>query len=150
MDFPCFYNVWCLLAGCGLLQLFARFSSSTKGMILTISGLLVLIIGIQMSEVIPWLRWIPVELPSFCALPDSGKKRFVNRPLLIDLLTGLMHCGPLQAMQLYALGTGSFVSGAPTMFVFAMGTVPLMLVFGSSTSLVPRKYLKYMPKISPS
>ena len=38
-----------------------------------------------------------------------------------------MPCGPLQAMQVYALSTGSFFKGALSMFLFALGTVPLML-----------------------
>ena len=41
---------------------------------------------------------------------------------------------PLQTMQLYALGTGSFVMGALSMFAFSIGTVPLMLGFGYISS----------------
>ena len=41
-----------------------------------------------------------------------------------------MSCGPLQAMQLYALSTGSFLMGALSMFLFALGTIPLMLGIG--------------------
>lgn len=41
-----------------------------------------------------------------------------------------MPCGPLQAMQIYALSTGSFVTGAFSMFLFGLGTIPLMLFIG--------------------
>lgn len=41
-----------------------------------------------------------------------------------------MPCGPLQAMQIYALSTGSFVKGALSMFLFCLGTIPLMLCVG--------------------
>lgn len=34
------------------------------------------------------------------------------------------------------------------MLAFALGTVPLMLLFGSLGSLIPRKYMKYMIKLS--
>lgn len=51
-------------------------------------------------------------------------------PLIVGLLNGLMPCGPLQLMQLYALGTGSFLQGALAMFFFSLGTVPLMLGMG--------------------
>lgn len=51
-------------------------------------------------------------------------------PFFIGLLNGLMPCGPLQLMQLYALGTGSFTQGALSMFFFSLGTVPLMLGLG--------------------
>ena len=48
----------------------------------------------------------------------------------IGLLNGFMPCGPLQAMQLYALSTGGFLSGALSMLLFGLGTVPLMLGSG--------------------
>ena len=47
----------------------------------------------------------------------------------MGLLNGLMPCGPLQTMQVYALGTGSFLAGALSMFLFSLGTVPLLLGF---------------------
>ena len=41
-----------------------------------------------------------------------------------------MPCGPLQAMQMYALSTGSLIQGAIAMLLFGLGTVPLMLFIG--------------------
>ena len=51
-----------------------------------------------------------------------------KNPFLIGLLNGLMPCGPLQAMQVYALSTGNLVSGSISMLIFGLGTLPLMLV----------------------
>lgn len=34
------------------------------------------------------------------------------------------------------------------MFVFVLGTVPLMYIFGAINSFIPRKYYKYMIKAS--
>lgn len=50
-----------------------------------------------------------------------------TNPFVIGLLNGLMPCGPLQAMQIYALSTGSFYKGFISMFLFCLGTIPLML-----------------------
>ena len=50
-----------------------------------------------------------------------------------------MPCGPLQAMQVYALSTGSFITGALSMFLFSLGTVPLMLCVGIIYNLVKGK-----------
>lgn len=41
---------------------------------------------------------------------------------VMGLLNGFMPCGPLQLMQLYALGTGSFMVGALSMFFFSLGS----------------------------
>lgn len=52
-------------------------------------------------------------------------------PFLLGLVNGLMPCGPLQAMQVYAVATGSVAVGALSLFAFCLGTVPLMFVADS-------------------
>jgi len=59
-----------------------------------------------------------------------------------------MPCGPLQAMQLYALGTGSFIAGSLSMLAFSLGTVPLLFAFGALGSLLSSKFSKNMIKAS--
>lgn len=59
-----------------------------------------------------------------------------------------MPCGALQTMQLYALGTGSFVLGALSMFVFSLGTVPLMLGFGYISSRLTKNFSNKIFKYS--
>jgi sulfite exporter TauE/SafE len=51
-------------------------------------------------------------------------------------------------MQIYALGTGSFVTGAMSMFLFSLGTVPLMFGFGALSSLLSSKFTHKMIKVS--
>ena len=67
-------------------------------------------------------------------LPQSLRLRMASHgassSLCLGLLNGLMPCGPLQALQLYALSTGSWWMGALSMLCFSLGTVPLMLGFG--------------------
>lgn len=124
------------------------YTMSFKSMVFTLAGALVLIIGIQMWGIIPGFRKLSLELPSFCKLPKGAQKKFYGKPLIIGLLTGIMPCGPLSAMWMYSMGTGSTAKGAITMFVFVLGTVPLMYVFGALNSFIPRKYYKYMVKAS--
>ena len=59
-----------------------------------------------------------------------------------------MPCGSMYAMWLFAMSGGSAGRGALVMLAFALGTVPLMLLFGSLGSLIPRRYMKYMVKLS--
>jgi uncharacterized protein len=62
-----------------------------------------------------------------------------NGPLAIGLVTGLLPCGPLQAMQIYALGTGSAAAGALSMAVYALGTMPVLFSFGTVISSLSRE-----------
>ncbi len=66
----------------------------------------------------------------------------------IGLINGLMPCGPLQAMQLYALSTGSWWVGALSMLVFSLGTVPLMLGFGWIGGYLNRRFAGPVRRIS--
>ena len=86
----------------------------------------------------------------------SGKlkncKRFskikTKNPLIIGILNGFMPCGPLQAMQIYALSTASIFYGAISMFLFCLGTIPLMLFFGSFINLCKGKAKVIINKIA--
>lgn len=71
-----------------------------------------------------------------------------NSSLWIGLINGLMPCGPLQAMQLYALATGSWWKGALSMLAFSLGTVPLMLGFGLVSGRLNRRFAGPMRKAS--
>ena len=58
-----------------------------------------------------------------------------------------MPCGPLQSMEIVALASGSWVAGAFSMFCFSLGTVPLMLGFGSlDTSEAGKKFTRQILK----
>ena len=105
------------------------------------AGLFMIIMGLNMSGY-SLFRKFNIKLPwSFCSMKKNGKTPFV-----VGLLNGLMPCGPLQTMQLYALGTGSAISGAASMFVFSLGTVPLMLGFGAISGLLSKDHTKQLVK----
>lgn len=70
-------------------------------------------------------------------------------PMMTGLLSGLfIACGPLQAMYLYAAGTGSFVNGMASLVAFGLGTLPVMLGFGGLTSAISHKTTKRILKIA--
>lgn len=107
------------------------------------AGVFMLMMGFNMAG-FSTFRKFHIKLPhAACkAKTKSGS------PFIVGLLNGLMPCGPLQTMQLFALGTGSAVKGALSMFVFAAGTVPLMLAFGAVSGLLSKGYTKKILKFS--
>ena len=123
------------------------FSGTAKGIVAILSGIFMVIMGLNMLSTIPFLRKLNIKMPKL-----FGNKIYNNNgkdgPLYIGLLNGLMPCGPLQAMQLYALGTGSFFAGATSMFFFSIGTVPVMFGLGALSSLLSAKFTKSMLKVS--
>ena len=130
----------------GALGSAVSFSGTAKGTVAIIAGAFMIIMGINMLNLFPWLRKIIPSLPVV-----FGNKIYNNngkRPFWVGMLNGLMPCGPLQAMQLYALASGSFWAGATSMLVFSLGTVPLMFGFGTLSSFLSSKYTRQILKVS--
>lgn len=106
-----------------------------------LAGLFMIVMGLNMSGY-GLFRKFNIRLPwSACNIKKSGKA-----PFIVGILNGFMPCGPLQTMQLYALGTGSAIIGATSMFIFALGTVPLMLGFGAISGLLSKDHTKQLVK----
>lgn len=116
---------------------------STQASIAIIAGLFMVIMGFNMAGYSAF-RKLTIKLPwSKCNSKKSG-----STPFVVGLINGFMPCGPLQTMQLYALASGSALKGATSMFIFAIGTVPLMLGFGLIANLMNQNNTKKLMKIS--
>lgn len=122
---PILYNAgrvlsYTLIGGAaGLLGSVISIDERVSGVILLLAAIVMCLMALNMLGIVDF------------ELPKLGTVRTGSRnPFVIGLLNGLMPCGPLQAMQIYALSTGSAAGGALAMFLFGIGTVPLMLFMG--------------------
>lgn len=124
----------------GALGSAVSFSGTLKGVVQLLAGVFMVIMGLNMLGVFPWLRRLNPRMPKLFARKINVEKAASKSPLYVGLLNGLMPCGPLQAMQLYALSTGSPVEGALSMLLFSLGTVPLMLGLGALSAVLNKKF----------
>ncbi|MDR0759913.1 MAG: sulfite exporter TauE/SafE family protein, partial [Treponema sp.] len=111
-------------------------SGRFQGLVQLAAGVFMVIMGINMLGLFPALRRFTPRMPRIFARKIDEQKAARRNPLVIGLLNGFMPCGPLQAMQLYALSTGSPIAGGVSMFLFSLGTVPLMFGIGAVSSLL--------------
>lgn len=111
-----------------------------QGILKIIAGLFMVIMGINMLDLFPWLRKFTIRMPKFLARKVGDQKAKATRPFIVGILNGFMPCGPLQSMWIVALATGNPFAGALSMFLFSLGTVPLMLGLGSIVSALGRKF----------
>ncbi|HHX62201.1 MAG TPA: heavy metal transporter [Epulopiscium sp.] len=132
----------------GALGSIVSFSGPMKGIVQILVGIFMVIMGLNMLNIFPWLRKFNPRMPKVFAKKIYTQKLNSNSPFFIGLINGLMPCGPLQAMQLYALSTGSSLKGAISMFLFSVGTFPLMFAFGALSSLLNKKFTGNMMKAS--
>jgi sulfite exporter TauE/SafE len=114
-------------------------SDGMKGAVQVAAGFFMVVMGLNMLGIFPALKRFNLSLPRLRHMPE-GKRG--GAPFYVGLLNGLMPCGPLQAMQLYALSTGDPLKGALSMLTFSLGTVPLMFGLGALSSILSASFTR--------
>ena len=129
---------------------FFAISPLFSGIVMIIAAVFMLIMALNLVTHFSFLQMLSIHTPKFIAKLLFRQKNSSKPlgPFLIGLANGLMPCGPLQAMQLYALATGSIITGALSLFFYALGTAPLMFGLGNVISLISNKFMKRALKIS--
>ncbi|MEW5996370.1 MAG: sulfite exporter TauE/SafE family protein [Candidatus Micrarchaeota archaeon] len=115
-------------AAFGLVGSVIAFTPEMRGAAALVAGVFLVVYGLGMLG-INGLGGLRFGMPGF--VNGIMQKMGGRGPLVTGLLNGLMiACGPLQAMYIFAAGTGSVLSGAAALFFFGLGTLPPMLGFG--------------------
>jgi len=105
-------------------------------------GIIMLVLGLNLLDVFPWAKRLQPTLPGFISrhLLLAEKLNHTLTPALLGAVTFFLPCGFTQSMQLYALSSGSFITGSLTMLVFALGTLPVLALLSfASLSLHSRR-----------
>ena len=108
-----------------------------------IIGTVMLVLGINLLDVFHWTKRLQPSMPKFLSRHAFGVSKINHTltPLLVGVASFFLPCGFTQSMQIYALSTGSFLTGALTMSSFAFGTLPVLaLVSFSSLSIKNSRY----------
>lgn len=114
-------------------------SNNLLGFLTVLIGGVMIFFGLKLIEIFPALRDKNITLPSSIArlfgLKKEVKEYSHKSAIVMGMLTFFLPCGFTQAMQLYAVSTGSFWQGAAIMGLFAVGTAPGLLGIGGLTSV---------------
>lgn len=130
-----------------------QLSLTITGLLTILVGLSMLIIGAQLTDVFPrlsgWQFTLPKGISRFLGIDTHKQAEYSHKnSMILGGLTFFLPCGFTQAMQLFAMSTGSPLSGALTMGVFALGTAPGLLGIGGLTSVINGKQSKYFFKFA--
>lgn len=98
-------------------------------------AVILLVLGVNLLDIFPWAKKLQPTLPSFIGRHINELKNVNHKltPLLLGVATFFLPCGFTQSMQIYALTTGSFWTGALTMSAFALGTLPVLALISFSS-----------------
>lgn len=93
------------------------------------------ILGLNLLGIFDSVKKFQILMPKFFGekiIKNSGNKNFLA-PIFMGVGTFFLPCGFTQSMQMYALSTHDFWRGGFVMFVFSLGTLPVLslLSFGA-------------------
>ncbi len=131
----------------------ASLSLSTRwnGILTVLVSIVMVILGLQLLNIFPWLSRFQPRMPKSFAHrifnAAEGKQKRIA-PFVFGALTFFMPCGFTQALQLYVLTKGSFLTGMLTMGVFALGTLPALMSLSAILSFAKGKFQQYFMKFA--
>jgi sulfite exporter TauE/SafE/copper chaperone CopZ len=132
----------------GLIGSIFLFTPALRGGVAIFAGVFMIAFSLSMMG-IKFFRRFQFN-PKF--LTKISTKRYSGMyfgPMMTGLLNGLfIACGPLQALYIYAAGTGSPIQGGLSLMVFGLGTLPVMLGFGGFANVISHKATRKILKIS--
>ena len=112
----------------GLLGSAFRLESTGTFVLDVIVALFMVAVGVSLLDVFGWANRFQPSMPGFVSKRALGATSLTNNlaPAMIGGATFFLPCGFTQSMQVYAVSTGSLVTGGLTMFFFALGTLPVL------------------------
>ena len=145
-----------LLGGAiGALGSILSISPKVTGIITIAASVFMIVMGIQLLQIFPWMNKIQIKMPKFIAhkiYDASHQERKKSPSKLSSFLFGgstfFLPCGFTQALQLYVLGKGDFVTGALVMLAFSLGTLPALAGIGAFTSFAKGKSQRHFTTFS--
>lgn len=135
----------------GLIGGFIAFNAGLRGAVAIFAGVFMIFYALSMFgfKFFRKFQFNPKFLTKAAVNASAKSKGPYKGPLFTGLLNGLfIACGPLQAMYLYAAGTGNFFTGMASLAAFGLGTLPVMLGFGSLATVISHKTTAKILKFS--
>lgn len=122
-----------------------------NGTLIMLAALYMLAMGLEMLHISPpWLKACMPRMPKALShrIVDAEGREHWAAPFLLGSATFFLPCGFTQALQVYALTTGSFAQSALILAAFALGTAPALLALGWASSSLNGKAGKFFFQFS--
>lgn len=98
-----------------------------------LAALVMVIVGINLLDVFEWPKYMQLTLPGGLHKKIISLENSTFAPVLVGASTFFLPCGFTQSMQLAALSSGSLWHGSAIMLMFAIGTLPMLVLISFSS-----------------
>ncbi len=120
----------------GLMGSTLTLSPRINGVLVILVSIVMISLGLHLLKLFPGFTRFQPKMPKFIAhriyaMADGNSK---GTPFVLGGLTFFLPCGFTQALQLYVLTQGDWLSGALTMLMFSLGTLPGLLSLSAVSS----------------
>lgn len=107
-------------------------------------------LGLNILGILPSISNLGIKMPQKFTKNWEKLKKSEHQaaPFLLGASSFFLPCGFTQSMQIFALTSGSFWVGGMSLFLFALGTVPTLLILGVTTSWVKNKKMEVFKKVA--
>jgi len=112
------------------------------GLLILFVSFVMIMLGISLTGISPKASTL-ISLPkNFSKFLNNGENMEYSHlnSFLLGGATFFLPCGFTQAVQIFAVSTGSFLSGGLVLFFFALGTTPGLLGVGGLTALIKKGF----------
>ncbi|MBT4849480.1 hypothetical protein HON36_01370 [Candidatus Parcubacteria bacterium] len=99
-------------------------------------ALVLLWMALNILGIVPSLSTLGIRMPkkSMGTWKRLQESEHAMAPVILGGFTFFLPCGFTQSMQLFAMSSGSFLMGGLTLFLFALGTMPVLFGLGIATT----------------
>ena len=126
-----------------------NYSLSFTGYLTVVIALIMFYIGLQILGIVPNITKLGFHLPKIFSRKiddiDGNGSHFA--PVLLGILTFFLPCGFTQSMQLAAVVSSSFITGALIMGFFALGTLPVLFSVGLGSTYAKKERMRLFNQI---
>ncbi|OIN90234.1 hypothetical protein CO019_01475 [Candidatus Berkelbacteria bacterium CG_4_9_14_0_2_um_filter_42_30] len=105
-------------------------------------------LGLNILGILPSITDVGIKMPSVLTKNWHSLQQSEHKaaPYLLGGLTFFLPCGFTQSMQIFALASGSFLTGGLTLVLFALGTLPILMVVGTTASWAKSRRIEIVKK----
>jgi len=107
-------------------------------------------LGLNILGIVPSIVNLGLGLPKSLTKHWNSLKGSEHKaaPFLLGVSSFFLPCGFTQSMQIFALTSGSFWTGGLSLLLFALGTVPSLLILGISASWSSNRKMVVFQKVA--